>query len=140
VEATGAQRNKGHPFDPRNKLCLLGLRKEGVSYPYKVEYDNDPYGEAITNCQRDISNAKLLVGINLKYDLHWIRRYGIILPEKLKVWDCQLAHFLLTAQRKDYPSMDDMAERYGLPMKPDKIKQYWENGFDTDQIPWKELA
>jgi DNA polymerase-1 len=140
VECSGAQRNTGHPFDPRNKLCLAGLRQAGTSVAFQLEYGPEPYGEAIKEIQRILNTTTLLIGVNLKYDIHWGRRYGLKFHDKMKVWDCQLAHFLLTAQEADYPSMDDIARYYNLPIKPDKIKEYWTNGVDTDQIPWDELV
>ena len=139
-EASGAVRNKGHPFDPRNKLCLIGVADAVHMGIYDIEYTEQPYGQSLLSIQSAINEAELIVGCNLKYDLHWLRRYGIILPAKLKIWDCQYAHFILTAQRQRYPSMNDMAIRYDLPMKPEKIKEYWDNDVDTDQIPLDELT
>lgn len=135
TEATGALTNKAHPFDPRNKLCLVGFYLNGEKGQYNIEYSPNPYGHRIGAIQALLNECDLLVLINAKHDLHWLRRYGIILPKKLKVWDCQQAHFLLTNQRHTYPSMDDMAEHYGLPQKPSEVKEYWANGYDTDQIP-----
>ncbi len=146
-ETSGAIRNKGHPFDPRNKLCLVGCLTHMVhSLPggkgliFDIEYGTTPYGQKIKSTQAFINNLPFIVGVNLKFDLHWLRRYGIILPDGLKIWDCQIAHFLLTAQRDRYPSMDDMARRYSLAQKPSKIKEYWDNGVDTDKIPLDELT
>lgn len=140
TENSGAQRNKGHPFDPRNKMCLVGLGSKNSGYVgYRVEHGPAPYGESLAAIQKRVSTTDLLVGCNLKYDIHWIKRYGIRLPPGIKIWDCQLAHFLITAQQQDYPSMDDIALRYGLPIKPDKMKEYWAAGIDTDQIPFEEL-
>lgn len=83
--------------------------------------------------------AKLIIGFNLKFDLHWARRMGTILSE-IPVWDCQLAHFILTNQQTKYPSLEGVCAYYGLEGKDDLIKsKYWENGIDTPDIPPEEM-
>lgn len=138
-EASGATRNKGHPFDPRNKLVSVGyLNSNGYCGGY-FDYCDQPYGDMARDIQRAIDEADILVGCNVKYDIHWLRRYGIRIPAKIKIWDVTIAHFLLAAQRHEYPSLDDILSHYGLPLKHSKIKEYWKNGIDTDQIPEAEL-
>lgn len=139
-EASGATRNKGHPFDPRNRLVSVGYLVGGDVYTGGYFDHNDaPYGDMARDIQRAIDGADLLVGAAVKYDLHWLRRYGIRIPPKIKIWDVTIAHFLLAAQRHEYPSLDDILSHYGLPLKHSKIKEYWKNGVDTDAIPADEL-
>jgi DNA polymerase-1 len=77
----------------------------------------------------------LLIGFNLKFDLHWAKRCGISY-EGFKVWDCQLAEFILERQTKAYPSLANTAIKYGLPAKLDVVKtEYWDKGVDTDAVP-----
>jgi DNA polymerase I-like protein with 3'-5' exonuclease and polymerase domains len=46
----------------------------------------------------------------------------------------------LTGQKNAYPSLNEVAEYYGLPCKLDVVKtEYWEVGLDTDQVPWDIL-
>jgi DNA polymerase I-like protein with 3'-5' exonuclease and polymerase domains len=47
---------------------------------------------------------------------------------------------MLSGQTAAYPSMNSMAEKYNLPLKNDKIKEYWDNGIDTLDIPIDELV
>lgn len=82
----------------------------------------------------------ILVGFNIKFDLHWLRRYGLRF-EHCRIWDCQLVEFILAAQSTPYPSLDGVCSVYGLGNKLDFIKSnYWDKGIDTDAIPWIELA
>ena len=129
VETTTS--NKGNPFDETNSLCYIGL---GTTC-YPIAYDDSPYRMHLDTVQSRIDKCELLVGFNIKFDLHWIRRYGIQFSNK-RVWDCQLVHFILTGQENTYPSLDSVAEHYGLPSKLDVVAtEYWANKIDTPDIP-----
>jgi len=124
--------NKGNPFSRLNKLCLIGLKDNGI---YDIEYTEHPYRDDLDRVQSVINNHDMLVGFNIKFDLHWIRKYGIDFQEK-RIWDCQLVHFMLTGQSKPYPSLNQVCEHYGLETKLDVVKEeYWKNGIDTNEIP-----
>lgn len=143
VEATGAQRNKAHPWDYRNKMCNLGIRNidTGEIKIWKIEYDEDPYGDALREIQDWLSNARLLIGFNIKYDLHWLSRYSLVVPDNCRIFDCQLAFYILTCQTKQYPSLDGVAEHYGLEKKLDIVKtEYWDKKLDTNEVPYNILS
>lgn len=124
--------NKGNPFSRLNKLCLIGLHNNGI---YDIEYTEHPYRDDLDRVQSVINDHDMLVGFNIKFDLHWIRKYGIDFSEK-RIWDCQLVHFMLTGQSKPYPSLNQVCEHYGLETKLDVVKEeYWKNGIDTNEIP-----
>lgn len=137
VEASGAQRNKGNPFDPRNVLCCIS---SNFSKVLDIQHGEEPYADNLKLFQRLLNETSVLVGFNLKYDIHWIRRYNLILPNNITVWDCQLFHFIRSNRRHKFPSLDDVAEFYGLPHKLDIVKtEYWEKGLDTTDVPWEIL-
>lgn len=120
--------NKGHPFDPRNKLISYAyLSTDGTNV---FKYYNDPDFFNTPSC------FPLLVGFNIKFDLHWFLNlqpsYNL---QQGKIWDCQLAEHILTGQQSPYLSLNDALESYGLPVKLDKVKEYWEAGIDTAAIP-----
>lgn len=132
VETTTS--NKGNPFDETNKLCYVGVKQSTWSNLYPIEYGDVPYVAQLKSIQEDIDN-QILVGFNIKFDLHWIKRYGIDFSNA-RIWDCQLVHFILTGQKDSYPSLNDVAQYYGFDLKLDVVKeQYWENGIDTPDIP-----
>ena len=89
--------------------------------------------------QQKLNGADVIPTFNGKFDTQWFVKYGLTYdPEK--IWDCQLAHFILSRQTHKFPSMDEVAQYYGLPMKPDVIKtEYWAKGINTDAIPWPIL-
>lgn len=138
VETTTFQ--KGNPFSKRNRLCSVGMLLDGGYIDFPIEHGNDPYGTHLLAIQQIIRETELLIGFNLKFDIHWLRRYGINITCST-VWDCQLAYFILHQQQTPYPSLDDALAQYGLPAKLDRVKvEYWERGIDTPEIPWEILA
>jgi len=130
--------NKGNPFDPRNKLCLIAWKTEKEHGCYKIEYDDDPYGASIAALQHLISIHDTLVTFNGKFDLHWLRKYGIDFSGK-RIFDVQLGYFILTNQLNRLPSLNAVAEWCKAGTKLDKIKEYWDQGIDTPDIPLSEL-
>lgn len=124
--------NKGNPFDRTNKLCYVGLKDGGI---YDIEYNNEPYRTKLDLIQKAINDSEVLVGFNIKFDLHWLRRYGIEFSH-CRIHDCQLVHFMLTGQQEPYPSLNGVASYYSLGSKLDKVAdEYWKHGIDTTDIP-----
>lgn len=135
VETTTS--NKGNPFDQTNRLCYVGLKsfEPFDRNLYDIEYSSNPFRKSLEEIQSAIDYHEVLVGFNIKFDLHWIRNYGITF-ESTRIWDCQLVHFILTGQQNPYPSLNDVAAYYGLASKLDVVsEQYWKNGIDTPDIP-----
>ena len=132
VETTTS--NKGNPFDVTNKLVCIGMKWLNNPYPY-IKYEED-----FNLIQAYINTADVLVGFNIKFDLHWLRRIGIDFSGK-RIHDCQIGEFLLESQTNPYPSLNQACEKYGLPTKLDVVKtEYWDKGIDTDQIPREILS
>lgn len=138
IEATGAQRNKANPYDPRNLMCLVGIKNIDTNERkiFKIEYDEEPYGNNLLLLSNILDSCKLLVGFNLKYDLAWLRRYRVPIPSDCRLFDCQTAYFLLTGLKELYPSLQGVSEHYGHEGKEDVVKtEYWEKGLDTNEVP-----
>ena len=126
--------NKGNPFDETNKLCYIGLLGS-TCRTISIEYDSEPYRHKLQEVQEEIDKAEILVGFNIKFDLHWLRKYGINFVGK-RIWDCQLVHFILTGQQNPYPSLNGVSAYYDLGSKLDVVAQeYWGNKIDTPNIP-----
>ncbi|MGL4336108.1 MAG: DNA polymerase [Turicibacter sp.] len=118
--------SKGSPFDQRNF---------NVCWSYKV--NNEP---AVCDFNTDrlkdlVRQATLLVGFNLKYDLHWLRKAGIDYSDK-KLFCVQVAHFILNRQLTPYPSLENVSSEYFNEHKLDVVKtEYWDKGINTNEIP-----
>lgn len=129
VETTTS--NKGNPFDETNKLMYVGVDSD----VYPIEYLDTPYRDRLNTIQSRIDNVDTLVGFNIKFDLHWLAKYGIMFSDK-RIWDCQVVHFILSGQSDTYPSLNSVCAYYGLDSKLDIVaEQYWKNGIDTKDIP-----
>jgi DNA polymerase I-like protein with 3'-5' exonuclease and polymerase domains len=127
--------NKGNPFDESNKLCYVGLLNADGYKCYDIEYSDQPYRNKLDDIQKEINAAEILVGFNIKFDLHWLRKYGINFVGK-RVWDCQLVHFILSGQQHPYPSLNGVSAYYDLGSKLDVVAtEYWNNKIDTPSIP-----
>lgn len=127
---------KGHPFAHRNKLCYIGIRIDGDNHLFAIEYGLEPYSDKLREAQKLLDNCDCVVGFNIKFDLHWLARYGITLSDNTRVYDLQLAEFLSTNQSNTFPSLEKTLEKYGLPPKSDVVeREYWAVGIDTDAIP-----
>jgi DNA polymerase I-like protein with 3'-5' exonuclease and polymerase domains len=102
---------------------------------YKIEYDIEPFGPNLKIIQEQINKHDLLVLFNAKRDLHWLRRYGINFSHR-RIWDVQLAHFIITGQEEPYPSLNGVANYYNLGQKDDLVEnEYWSKRIDTNEIP-----
>lgn len=129
----------GNPFSQPNRLMCVGVIYNDQYQYYSIEHNGLPYGGNLEALRKLLEGSTLLVGFNVKYDLHWIRKYipNIVFPP---IWDCQLAEFLLHNQRNPYPSLDFASRLYGVGAKSTHIEEtYWNNGIDTDKIPENEL-
>lgn len=139
TETTGATNGtRGNPFSSSNRLCYVGVLRDNEYADFNIEYDYTPYGAALDAIRASMREDALCIGFNLKFDLHWLRRYGCPIPKR--IWDCQIVEYVLSKQKLTYPSLEETAANYGLPGKLDIVKtEYWEKGFDTDQVPEEVL-
>lgn len=126
--------NKGNPFTQANKLIAYSVIKDQTqSVHYYDELD------FITGIKALAGNNDTLIGFNIKFDLHWAVRSGFSIPNKIHIWDCQIAQFLIEGQVNRYPSLNDALKYHKLPLKLDKVAEYWGLGVDTVDIPKEEL-
>ena len=123
--------NKGNAFDSRNKLVSIHAHDGSQSWSFKPAQ--------VDEIRELVQKATLIVGFNFKFDIHWLRKLGISFVGK-KIYDVQLAHYYLTNQSHKLPSLDEVLTIHGLPVKVDKVKAYWDQGYQTDQIPWEDLC
>lgn len=139
VESTIFQ--KGNPFSERNKLCSVGVRlSDGWARCYRIEHGEEPYGAILREIQDVVARLDVVVGFNIKFDLHWLKRYGVSLKPHQRVFDCQLAEFIITNQQVVMPSLANTVEKYGVGKKDSFIQEnYWSKGIDTDAIPWEVI-
>lgn len=89
----------------------------------------------IKEIQEWVNKADLLVGHNIKFDINWLRWIGISIPNN-KLFCTAVAEYMLRGQRPTISySLDACAKRYGLGQKIDKVAEYWDSGYNTDEVP-----
>jgi DNA polymerase-1 len=76
----------------------------------------------------------LLANHNLKFDLHWLDHASVVY-DHLILFDTQTAEYLISGQRVKMSSLNDLCTYYKIPQKFDKVKQMWDAGFETNEIP-----
>jgi len=135
VENTVTKRDgKTHldPFEPANKLVLVGAKKEDNSY-YIFDEKNDFVG-----LQELLDQATILIGHNIAYDLVWLWENGFKYDGP--VFDTMLTEYVLQRGVKEPLSLEACAIRYNLDTKKqDTLKEYFAKGMNVDEIPRVEL-
>jgi len=86
------------------------------------------------------NSVRVIVGHNLKFDLLHLwksERLQYIFDERqFKIWDTQLAEYILTGQQHKYAALRDIAvNKYGCKEREKLMEKYWEQGKDTSEIP-----
>jgi len=142
---------KGDPFSARNRLVSVQTGNvptvqdstERTKYAPRIWWiEHDQFDDVpdLDSIRREVAEAELIVGFNLKRDLLWLRRYGLYDPYSTHdLFDCQIAEFLLTSQKDKYPSLDGCCERYGVPLVSSRVPELWAQGIDTTKIDISEL-
>jgi DNA polymerase I-like protein with 3'-5' exonuclease and polymerase domains len=129
-------KNKGGPFTASNKCSVsysVQVEDNPVAFHYYTEIDY------LTELRASFEKARLLIAHNAKFDLHWARKHGIVASNGCRIWDTQVAEFIITGQQGAYPSLNECLAKYGIGQKDDKIAEYWALGIDTHEIPVDEL-
>lgn len=128
-------KNRGNAFTKSNKLVSYALKLDSG------ETESHYYDEVefLHPLRVAFEKAKLIIAFNAKFDLHWAARYGIRPNPRVRVWDCQIAEFILRGFKGSYPSLNEALERFGLGQKNDEVAEYWDVGIDTTEIPRETL-
>jgi DNA polymerase I-like protein with 3'-5' exonuclease and polymerase domains len=139
----------GNPFHPDNHIVCGGFKyghidQAGVWYTKNNKIA--PLSILANTCVNNIT----IVGCNIKFDLLYLMKDYDAWKESLtniKIWDISVVEYLLSGQQAKYASLGDkknaagevikqgLATKYGGTDKPDKVKEYWDRGVDTEDIP-----
>lgn len=124
------------PWQPQAYLCSVCI--ELPTKESKVWFFNPEVGNIenhIAEIQNTLDSTTILVGHNIKFDLLWLQHIGLNL-DKNSVFDTMVAEYLLHAQNPNVNlDLNSVAANYDLGSKIDEMAQWWDNGYETDQIP-----
>ena len=127
--------NTGNPMWRSNKVIAAGMQFVGGTYADMYAKE----GVDLDSVRKICDTADLVIGHNVKFDLLYIYRDT---SNKIpRIWDTQLAAYLLSGQKHMYASLDELTAEYigKHALKDDKIKAYWKAGVQTEDIPKSEL-
>ena len=127
-----------HPMHPDNKVVLFGAAasKHIGSLTTYTAIEFELYVDSL---QIDT----IICGHNISFDLMYLYKEDFEFKQSLqkhRLWDTQLAEYILTGQRTKFSSLDELSIKYGLPVKDDTIKRYFQAGLGSDKIPSEELV
>lgn len=127
-----------HPWQDAAFLVAVGMCKEDGSLKTWVFNHNEieprDQQEMIKEIQAEISTAGRLVGHNLKFDLNWLRKINIDFSH-CKLYCTQVAEYLLRGQRIGKLKLSDLSKKYLKAQKIDRVKTFWDAGYETTDIP-----
>lgn len=127
-----------HPMHPDNRAVAFGMCGSSDITNTFCTFDQEKF-EYLLRVQRPDA---FICGHNLSFDLMYLYKTSTDLQYELqrrKIWDTQLAEYILSAQQTKFSSLDELSIKYGLPVKDDGIKKYFQAGLGSDKIPEEEL-
>lgn len=136
---------KASPFDPSNYEVACAwkqLKEDKVNYVYR----KDRHAPCV---KLPFDGVLYLVGFNIKFDNLWqwdTPEFREFFASGGKIWDCQLAAYMLTGQIMNMkagdmtrPSMNNVSRVLKGQSKIDEVKALWDAGVDTPDIPYDLL-
>ena len=128
-------KRKASPFDMRNYIVQIGWSVNG-GQPVQRYYDKWHRDPVLP----DLTNIDMIVGFNIKFDLLWVWHEEELTKffEKGGTIYCgQYAEYLLNGMNPEYHmcSMNQIIESYGGSLKIDAVKEMWEDGVMTSEVP-----
>ena len=146
VENTTIKRNGKvilDPFEPSNFLVQVGMMAVRGGSECIVTLDHveqkDTSGAGRNEIQKVLDKTTLLIMHNAQHDLMWLWECGFKYDGD--IYDTMLAEYLLLRGQKQPLSLEACAQRYELEVqKEDTLKTYFKEGYNTNEIPLKELS
>ncbi len=107
---------------------------------YHDDYDSvqqtvlGPPAKQLMDLQKLINKYSVIVGQNLKFDVNNLKMAGIDFEGK-QFFCTLVAAYMLDCHTKAVRKLDILAAREGLQIKDDAVKDMWDAGINTAQIP-----
>ena len=147
VENTTQRRNnKWHldPYEQGNFLVQVGMQNADAPHETHIvnidhEEKKDTSGAGRKLIQDVLDLTELLIMHNAQHDMMWLWECGFKYDGA--IYDTMLAEYILLRGQKLPLSLDGCAQRRKLEMqKQDTLKNYFKEGYNTNEIPLDELS
>ena len=122
-----------------NRLVSVGwkwLLNDHVNYEFFYHKDSEYNYESsiVDRIQKDLWEADVLVGQNIKFDITWLRSCGF--DYKGVLYDTMVAEYLRSKGRRWSLALDALAKRYNVTQKEtDLVTPYLKEGKTFFDIP-----
>ena len=127
-----------HPWQEDAYLVAVGIVNEAGECKTWVfnhsEVEPRDQQVMINEIRREICDADRIVGHNLKFDLNWMRKIGVNF-DNCKLFCTQVAEFIITGQQIGHLKLEDLSNKYLDVPKIDRVKPFWDAGWETSDIP-----
>ena len=125
-----------HPMHPDNRIVAYGLLSGDFSM---ATYESKEFWGVLNSLKPQV----IFCGHNISFDLMYLyeedEKYKTFFQDS-RIWDTQLAEYILSGQQTKFSSLDELSIQYGLPVKDDAIKKYFQAGMGSEYIPKDELT
>lgn len=130
------------PFYAQNYIVEAGWSINGGARK-SVRFEKNRAGHRDHIMVEDLDSLEkgdVICGFNIKFDLLWIWHQESLqnaLKRGVTIYCGQYVEYLLGGMTQDVQmtSMNDIAEKYGGGCKLDAVKEMWEEGYLTSEIP-----
>lgn len=124
-------------FHPENYIVDIGWSYNGGTPTHRYYNSREEVPKRVLP---DLTNVVLIVGHNIKYDLLWVwddPQLTEFFERGGEIYDTQYGEYLINGmvQETHMNAMNDVALKYGGGVKVDAVKEMWEAGYLTSQIP-----
>ena len=139
VENHKLNKRLASPFDKRNYIVEAGWSWNGGKASSE-RYDEWHRKDVIKEQFDKLVDGDIINGFNTKFDALWVWRqpsFQAALKRGATIYCGQYAEYLMGGHTQEVQmcSMNDIAEKYGGGCKIDAVKEMWEDGYLTSQIP-----
>lgn len=135
-----SNKRRAAPFDNRNYIVQCGWSINGgkPQEKYYTEHHREPV--LPVDVLKQMGAGDVFNGFNIKFDMLWVwdePEVQAALKRGATIYCGQYVEYLLGGMTQDVQmcAMNDIAEKYGGGCKIDAVKEMWEDGYLTSQVP-----
>ena len=127
-----------NPWQTGAYICSIGLAyNDEPVRTFLFAHANEPVpsqADSLKEIQEYLDKTDLIIAHNAKFDINWFKYLGLKTGHA-KLWCTLVVDYLINGQYRVKYDLDSVAARHGLGTKIDLMKKYWEDGYETDEIP-----